>query len=101
MTSLKSKRLVTMQKLPVGTLLSFIQGGRGFLLGLLTGAMLAVTGTAFSESKEAKQSPSLSVIYTLSELAINTETNAASIAALRARVDDLELKIDEIGGKKK
>ena len=90
-----------MQKLPVGRLLSFIQDGRSFLLGLLSGVvMLVIAGTALSEGNVKANSPLQRVVHALAELAINTSTNASNITALRARLDDLELKVSEIAGDK-
>ena len=89
-----------MQKLPGGGVLSFIRGGRGFLFGLLTGAILATSGLAFGRADEKARNLTQSVLYTLAELAVNTETNAGNIAKLRHRLDDLELTVDEIAAKK-
>ena len=85
-----------MQKLPVGWLLSFIQDGRGFLLGLLAGAMLASAGTTIAEDHDRQDSFRVGVYYAVTELAVDTEMNATNIAALRVRLSDLELKVAEI-----
>ena len=90
-----------MQKLPGSGMLSYIRGGRGFLFGLLTGAILATSGLAFGGADEKARNLTQSVLYTLAELAVNTETNATSIADLRRRLNDLELTVDEIAGNKK
>ena len=90
-----------MRKALVSRLLSFIQDGRGFFLGLVFGVMLTVTGTALSQDDEKALGFVKVLLRAVAELAINTETNAVNIVALHDRLNDLELMVDEIAEDKK
>ena len=90
-----------MQKNSVGKILLCIRSGRGFLLGLAVGAMLTATGSALSQDEEKARGLVKGLLYAVAELSINTETNATKIAALRDRLDALELTVVELSEKKK
>jgi hypothetical protein len=61
-----------------------------FVLGLVTGAIFAVAGTAVSQEDDAARGFATRVLYAIAQLAADTERNAARISALADRVDDLE-----------
>ena len=83
-----------MQKVPISGLLSFIRARRGFLLGFLAGAMVAGAATSLADDGEKQRDFAKSVLYAVTGLAVDTETNATNIVALRDRIDDLELRVD-------
>jgi len=61
-----------------------------FFLGLVTGALIAVAGTAASQEDETGRNFATRVFYAIAQLAADTERNAARISALADRVDDIE-----------
>ena len=64
--------------------------GAGF--GVLAG--LAVGASTGAESADDDDGLAKSILYALSELAVDTEMNAVRIEALSARIDDLEARLD-------
>ncbi len=89
-----------MQKSSVRRPFSWSRDGRGFAMGILLGAALAVTGTALAQDDDPAPDLMQTVWYTLIELAIDTERNATEIVALRERLDDLEQDLAETAGDK-
>ena len=71
-------------------------GGGGFLLGCLVGAALTLAGTALAQIEESDPEFVQALLYAIGELAIDSEKNAISIVALRERLDDLELRVEEM-----
>jgi len=65
-------------------------------LGLVLGVLAATAGSALAEGDAVGRGFVTSVLYTLGELAIDTELNATRIAELGDRIDDLELRLDDV-----
>ena len=65
---------------PVGT----------FVVGLVTGIMLASAGAAVSQEDDVARGFATSVLYAIAQLSVDTERNAVRISELADRVDDLE-----------
>ncbi|MEM6934761.1 MAG: hypothetical protein AAF526_14430 [Pseudomonadota bacterium] len=61
----------------------------GMFFGLCVGAGLAATAQTDQTAIVSK------ILYSLSSLAIDTETNAARIIALEERIEDLERQLDQ------
>lgn len=72
-------------------------GGGGFLIGCVFGGLLTMAGTALALTEAERSEFAQSLLYAIAELAIDSEKNAINIVALRERVDDLELQIQELG----
>ena len=70
----------------------------GLLLGLILG--LGSAGTVAVAADETLSNFSRSLLYAISELAVDTEVNAARIVALSGRIDELEISLKEAKGDK-
>lgn len=77
----------------------WLKGNRGFLLGLLSGAVVVVAALVVLSDDDTEQNFVQRTLYALSELAIDTEQNAADIVELRDRLDDLELALERLAAK--
>lgn len=64
-----------------------------FLSGLVLGLGLAISGPAMSEGESTAGAVVSSVLYAISMLAADTETNAAKIMELEDRIITLEARI--------
>ena len=71
-----------------------------FVSGTIVGAVVALSSPGFSASEDVVRRSYASILYALAELAVDTETNASRIVALGERVDDLEVMLEEVSGKK-
>ena len=71
-----------------------------FVSGMIVGAVVALSSPGFSASEDVVRRSYASILYALAELAVDTETNASRIVALGERVDDLEVILEEMSGKK-
>ena len=67
-----------------------------FLLGLILGVFLTASGSALWADDNKERNFAKSVLYAISELAIDTEVNAERIVELQQRVDDLEIVLEKI-----
>ncbi len=72
------------------------RGRVGFLFGSLFGMVLALAGSAFAQLEDKDMELAQAVLYAIGELAIDSEKNAISIVELRERLNDLELRVDEM-----
>lgn len=63
---------------------------RGWLGGAALGCLLGIGMTAAAQDNGDTEELVLSVIYAISALAVDTETNAARIEALSQKISDLE-----------
>ena len=75
----------------------FLSRGRvGFLFGSLFGMVVALAGSAVAQLQEKDTEFVQAVLYAIGELAVDSERNAISIVELRERLNDLELRVEEI-----
>ena len=68
----------------------------GLLCGLALGAFLTASLSDLSAQDSLSRQGLKAIIYTLADLAIDTEVNAESIVLLRERVSDLEIALEEM-----
>lgn len=64
-----------------------------FAAGLVLGVGLAVAAPAVGDSTDKAVEIVSTMLYSISSLAVDTETNAAKIVELEERLDDLEAKL--------
>lgn len=70
----------------------------GLVLGLVLG--LGSAGTVAVAADEELSNFTRGLLYAISELAVDTEVNAARIVALAQRIDELEISLEEAKGEK-
>jgi hypothetical protein len=75
--------------------------GGMLLLGLSLGVCLGLSYPALSKESGEEVNPMASVLYTIAQLAIDTETNAARIVELTERLEELEAATEDLTTREK
>ncbi len=65
-----------------------------FIAGALTGAIFAISVGATAQPLKGDDGFLTTILYAISQLAVDTEKNAAKIVSLSERLDDLEEKFE-------
>jgi hypothetical protein len=67
---------------------------KGLITGAAFGLLAGLAVGAGAESADEDDGLVKSILYALSELAVDTEMNAVRIEALSARIDELEARLE-------
>ena len=76
--------------------MSIARKAPAFLCGLALGAFLTASPSNLTAQETLNRADLKAILYSLANLAIDTEVNAESIVLLRDRVSDLEIAMEKL-----